>query len=208
MKLRFLLIALLALLGREAGAVTALDCFVSAPDSIVPLLPRAIRLDMADYYNYGTARASDNAAGGSAIIRCASAKVADISIDDGVQLQIALLTSPADTLVAVVTTLQTPARDSDIKYYDMRWHPVTGHAPAMPAYIDWMLDSTGPGVEDIRLTLPLIPASAMFNPAADTLLITHDAARYLTDSDYGRVRPLLRDAITYSIDGTTFTLHP
>lgn len=172
-------IILSAIVAFAATARTASQFFAQAPDSIVRLLPQSTRLDMIDYFDYGSTRPSDNYLGGSARVIASTDRLIDIQIDENVEMQIALVAAKADTIVAVVTTVRVPYADSSIKFYDTAWRPLRKPPLAMPAYDEWLTDEGRLHRADIRIALPFMPVSASFDDDASHLRLTNHASQYL-----------------------------
>lgn len=200
-----LLASALLLLGvATAGARRAADFFTSAPDRVMRLLPQATRLDMLDYHRYGSDRPSKNQFDGSAVLIDESDAVVSFQVDKDVTMQVAMLASPSDTVIALVTTLRLPVADSSLEFFSPDWKPM-GKAPAsMPAYSDWLTPEGASRADEVNVSLPFIPATASFNSDATVLTITNESPFFLEDEDTERLRPLVRDSITYDISGTRF----
>lgn len=193
------------MVAQRMSAATAGELFVSAPDYVVSLLPANVRLDMRDYFTFGSPRRSTNVARGEAYIKRLGDKVAEIVPDKDVNIQIAVLEGRSDTVVAVVTTLRSPMADSAIDFYTPGWEPA--EAPVvMPAYEQWLTPEGAAHVEELRLVMPFLPVSAAFNDDATVLTLTNEAPFYLADEDYERVKPWLLGSIVYDIDATTFKI--
>ena len=94
----------------ETKNVTSL--FLSAPDELMPALPYATRLDMLDYFNYGSNRAIQNIFGGESRILSINESDMTVQASDVLTYQIILLKKGKENIIAVITTLLTPTADS------------------------------------------------------------------------------------------------
>lgn len=202
---KVLLASALLLLGvATAGARRAADFFTSAPDRVMRLLPQATRLDMLDYHRYGSDRPSKNQFDGSAVLIDESDAVVSFQVDKDVTMQVAMLASPSDTVIALVTTLRLPVADSSLEFFSTDWKPMGKTPASMPAYADWLTPEGASRADEVNVSLPFIPATASFNSDATVLTITNESPFFLEDEDTERLRPLVRDSITYDISGTRF----
>lgn len=196
-------IATVVLCASQGFARTVTDFFKSAPDSIIRLLPQATRLDMVDYFNFGSAHYSSNAFNGSALIKAVSDKTLNFKVDKDVSMQLVVLPAKTDTMIALVTTLATPSLDSSIEFFDTDWHRL--RAPfSFPDYKAWLTPEGSKDRVKVEMYLPFIPVSASFDPEASTLLLTNEAPFYLDELDYKGLKPLLVATKVYDIKDGRF----
>ena len=203
---RALFLALAVAAALTGASRTASDFFANAPEAVVRLLPQSTRLDMVDYFNYGSKKASENFFGGPARVIALTDNRIEVQIDEDVTMQMAVIPSKTDTIIAVVTTVAVPARDSSLKFYGSDWQPLKKSPIAAPAYEDWLTKEGRPDFEEISMLLPFIPASAEFSDDASTLTFRNSAAQYLSADDFNRLSPKLKDAVVYDINSGRFTL--
>lgn len=189
-----------------AQARTAADFFIDAPDDVVSLLPRNSRLDMVDYFNFGSRHTTANITGGEAIVKRLTERVAEIVPDDDVNIQIALLVADGDTTLAVSTTLRTPFANSDMRLFNTDWTPVGHPAFQLPSYGEWLSEEGVSHEEELRMEMPFMPVSALFNDSATVLTLSNEAPYYLSDDDYDTMKPFLLGSRVYDIDGSNFLL--
>lgn len=195
-----------ALTALAAGARTASDFFAAAPDHVIRLLPQATRLDMLDYFNYGSTRPSANAFGGEARVMAVSPSAVGFTPAEGVDMQLAVLPAGSDTVVALVTTLALPAPDSSVEFFDTSWRPLRRPPFVMPGYDDWLLPDARRDAADIRLALPFMPVRAEFDPDATMLRLTCQAPAYLAPAEADKLKDKLADTMVYDIAAGRFTL--
>ena len=188
------LIALLAAATVSFGlnARTAGDFFKDAPQEIVRLIPQSTRLDMLDYFNYGSTRASENFFGGPARITALTDARIALQVDNGVGMQIAVIPrAKADTVIAVVTTLRVPMADSSIDFYDTSWRPLKKTPMALPQYADWLTKEGFENIETISLHLPFMPVEAIVSDDGHTITLANRASEYLTAAKAAEFAPWL-----------------
>lgn len=195
----FIGVAALGLHGR-----TATEVFTTAPDRVVRLIPQSTRLDMVDYFNFGSDHPSENFFGGSARMTAISDAVVDFQIDEGVNMQIAVLPTKTDTIFAVVTTLAIPSRDSSIKFYSKDWQLLAKQPFTMPAYEEWLTDEGKANKVDITLNLPFMPVSASFTTDGSTLVLTNEAPQFLGERQTLPFDKWLIESKTYDVKSAQF----
>lgn len=122
-RMRKKLLLLVLLLPQAAMArFTAADALLSAPEQLVANVGRTERLDLLDYHKAGlTDRTVSNRLGGKARILSMDDKRIDLQGGEAQTLSIVLLPVKNDTLIGIITTLQTPAPDSQLRIYNRRW---------------------------------------------------------------------------------------
>lgn len=183
------LIAAIAVAGR-----TAADFFVSAPTSIMPLLDENTRLDMLDYFRYGSSTASANRFDGQARLTAEDSLSVSYELTKTAVGQMAVLEAGGDTIVMVITTVATPHPDSAVAFYDKSWKPLRKAVIDLPGRDDWLVGD--PGDDD---PLPFVLAEAVYDPAGRVLTFTNVMDRYFAVApDY------LRRSISYTFDGKKF----
>ncbi len=186
---------------------TATDFFKSAPDSLIRLLPQSVRLDMIDYFNFGSTHSSPNAFNGSARMGSVSDAVISFYVDRYVNMQIAVIPAKNDTILAVVTTLNLPALDSSIEFYDSFWNRLSKAPFVMPGYDEWLNQDGRDDRTAVEMYLPFIPVSASFDPDCKTLLLTNEAFKYMEELDYDKIKHLIVGSMLYDIVNGRFILH-
>ncbi len=202
-RLNLILLSLLAALAVQAR--TAADFFKSAPDSIVPLLPANTRLDMVDYFEYGSTTPSRNSFGGDARMLAVAPQVVTLTPAPDVTMQIAALpTAQSDTVVAVVTTVKVPVSISSIRFYNTDWQPVKTPF-TLPSYDQWLTPEGQADPATVGMYLPFMPVSASFDPRATMLLLANEAEAYLVKSEFDLVKPLIITSKAYDVAHTAFT---
>ncbi len=200
--LRLTSVALLAAAAAfNSAARTAADFFASAPDAVIRLLPQSTRLDMLDYFRFGSKKTSPNHLGGQAAVTAEETATVNYSISDRANGQIAMLTTRKDTILAVVTTVLTPLPDSSIEWFRADWTPAPPPV-AMPRYSDWLTDegrqSTGRATEIV----PFMLVKATFDPGATLLTLTNAARDFVAPELRDEADRLIIREKSYAVKGT------
>lgn len=207
LSMKYLRISILAMvLGMAlAGAArTAADFFMSMPASVLPLFTDTQRQDMIDYYRYGSDRATPNMFRGASRITAESETVLTVSVAENSQMQVAVIASKSDTIVAVISTVSLPVQDARIDFYDRNWQPLRRQPVAMPEFTDWITKDGEAHLADITLALDFIPMTISYDAEAATLTFHNNAEGLLAAEDAERLRPWMHQDIIYDINGTKF----
>ncbi len=199
-----LLLTIFACLSTDARTVA--DFFVAAPSEAVPLLSKSNRLDMLDYFRYGSDRETANLFYGKSRILAESPTALSIQLADRSSLQIAMLANGNDTILAVVTTIAVPSKDSRLDFYNSDWQRLKRQALASPSYEQWLTKDGRKHANEFSEILPFILASAEFDSEAKTLTFTNNSDNYLAPDEYERLKVWLRPTIVYDIIGHKFKM--
>lgn len=199
-RLIMLLVAVSACMA--SGARTAGEIFAQAPDRVLRLLPQSTRLDMLDYFRYGSDKASANALGGDARITSESPADIRLQLSERAEIQLCVLTAGRDTVVAVVETLMTPVPDSRIEFYSLpSWQTVKSPVK-MPVRADWLTDEGRRHADELEALLPFDFVEARFDPDEGRLVLTNNARQYLTADVFEHIEPWIHPQLSYTVSGT------
>lgn len=188
------------------SAKSAVDFFTTAPDNIIRLLPQSTRLDMVDYFTYGSSRASSNYFGGNARVTEITENTVSAEIDKDVTMQVAVIPCGKDSIIALITTVYLPAPDSSIKFYTKEWKPLAKPPFRLPEYKDWLTKTGSMEKEEVMMHLPFMPVSARFNGDASELTLTNNADVYLSNGIMKNFEGKIIRQMTYSVKGGRFNL--
>lgn len=190
-----------------AGEGPAGRFFADAPDDFLLTVPRTARLDMLDYFRFGSSRPTPDEFGTDS--RIIAESPACITVEIGAtRRQLAVLPAGRDTLLAVVTTVALPARASAIELFHKDFSAASQKPLAeVGRYSDWFVAGAFDSVPDLELTLPFVPAEASFDSTATRLVLHNNAKEYLTAADYQRLHPLMLDSLTYDVAKGRFKRH-
>jgi hypothetical protein len=198
-----LAVMLLPLMG---SARTISDFFASEPGKIFPLLTRTHRLDMVDYYNSGQDVDMVNNLEGVSKFRDLDSTYLMVATSGGKTVEMLLLTSGKDSLIAVIETAKLPVCDSRISFWTTDWQPARNGDKMfkMPTIDDFI-------VREMPRELRLDLQDAMIFPVIeltftgddfDTLVAAHKMKEFLAPDEYARFEPYLKPCIYYRINGT------
>lgn len=184
----------------------AKHCFVQAPSEVIPLLSKNTRLDMVDYFEAGSDRASANELDGPARITALHPALVEYDYGNGMRCQLLAIEEYCDTMVAnyvigLVETLDTPIPDSKITFYDSSWNVLKG-VFTPPRLADWLVSKSKEDRELAERVLPFITVVYTFDPSTLALTATPTISqRFDPASDEARTAlSLLKPGITYRWD--------
>ena len=200
-------LALLAvMLPVGVGAWTISDAFATAGGDIIPLLDRNARLDMIDYFNSGMDRPSTNELAGRSSITRMDDRSMRIRLTDASNYQLAALPAGADTLVAVIATVLTPAPDSRMAVYTRSWDKdLTKNIFKQPVLSDWRTAGGRRHRDEVAKLVPFMLTAYDYDPATSTLTLSDNSRQCLSEEVYETVRPYLKEKLVYRWNGKKFT---
>ncbi len=199
------LAALAVMVSCEARAWSISDAFATAGSEIVPLLDRNARLDMIDYFNSGMDRPSDNALMGKSRITEMDGQSMRIRLTDASFYQLAALPAGADTLVAVIATVLTPAPDSRLNIYTRSWEKdLTQRLFNSPVMADWLTADGRRNRDEVEKLVPFLLVGYEYDPDTSTLTLINNTQQALAEEVYEKVRPCLKEKLTYRWNGKKF----
>lgn len=189
--------------GSAFAQLTASQAFVEAPRSVLPLLDRNARLDMLDYFNGGLTTKTSNKLNGSSAVTAVSPEQIAVQMTDASTCHMAVIPAANDTLVAVITTIATPAPDSKMTVYSSDFaRDLTSSVFSKPTLRDWVTD--GSSLATVESMVPFLLISYSYNPATLTLTLTNNTRSFLSEDVYSIVEPYLKKEILYKWNGKKF----
>ena len=204
MKRLLAVMALLPALWNGASAITPEEAFTSAPAEVFPLLDRNSRLDMLDYFHSGLDTPTANRLDGRSAVTGLSSGSLSVRLSDVSTAQLVVLPSRSDTIVAVVTTMNVPAKDSSIAFYTSDWQPLaTDSYFKAPTLADWT--AKGHRAAELEQNVPFMLAAIDIDQPAGTLTLTNSLADFLAPEVYGSISGAIVPSITYRWDGRRYS---
>ncbi|MDE5822425.1 MAG: DUF3256 family protein [Paramuribaculum sp.] len=205
---RFFAVAFMLLLG--AGGVfaqlTASRAFAEAPQSVFPLLDHNTRLDMIDYFNSGMTTASKNNMDGKSRITALTPNKVEISMTDASSYELALLpTANGDSVIALITTVATPAPDSQMAIFSKDWSKnITNGIFTKPVLADWLTDEGKDDISEVESIVPFMLVSYSYNPDNQQLEVINNTAKFMSPELYELVAPSLKKSMVFRWNGKKF----
>ena len=188
-----------------AAQGTVANAFKNAPSNVIPLLSTDARLDMIDYFTSNMSTPSKNEQGGKSRIDAMSNESMHIILTPASQLQIVALPAGADSLIAVISTVITPAPDSKMTVYSGDWQRnLTAKTFAQPDLKEWLTNEGKNHADEVEIQLPFMLVSYAYDPESKTLTMTNNSESFLAREVYDMIRPYLRESLTYRWNGKKF----
>ncbi|MEG1642974.1 MAG: DUF3256 family protein [Bacteroidales bacterium] len=186
-----------------------ISVFINLPDSLTPYLARTMREDMADYFKSSSDKRVDNMLEGESYLMAADSCNIEVCLarDKSFLTLKRVLTVKGDTLYAVIETASSPARDSRISFYDVRWLPLKNSKIfSTPVVKDFFKESSSAGAKE---ALKLVNISFIELTALDGGRIkasfTDKIKQYLPEEICNKITPYLKDEPLYYVwDGKSF----
>lgn len=183
---------------------TAADAFKSAPRSVVPLIEPSTRLDMIDYFNAGSDKASRNTLYGNSRITELTPERIVIEATAATTIEMVALPAGNDTIIAVITTRATPVPDSKVTLWTSAWEDMTSKSFKTPDIAEWL--APGASRDEVENALPFMLVSCSYDPATKSFTFTNRSVEFIGEEVYEPLKPLLRDTLTYGWDGRRLSL--
>lgn len=190
----------------SAMAFSAVDAFTSAPDVVLPLLPKNTRLDMIDYFNSGTSIASKNKLDGEARILSLADKVMQFTMSEVSEYQVVVLKYGKEEIIALIETLKTPVADSRISFYNSRWEPIEKSCFKEPDLKTWLTNEGRKKIDDVRAVLPFLLVQYEYSREDNALILALKADQFLSKEAYSGISQWLKPTLKYAWNGKKFSL--
>lgn len=191
---------------RRAAAVTAAEAFAKAPAAVFPTVDSLTRLDMIDYFNSGSAKASRNLLRGDCRVTAVSDARLDFESSDISTHSIELLpAAKGDTVVMLISTMRTPAEDSRVRFFTTSWRELPGMMDSA-GLADWLTPEGRRDRVDVENAVPFILATATYDPATSILTLACDPAAYLPKEGADVAEKGLKRTLSFRWDGKRMKL--
>lgn len=205
---KVILIFVIMLMAVGVEGRTVRDVFASEPGEVFMLLPRTTRLDLLDYYdNSQKVMAKNNMGEGTQLVTVEDNFI-EIRMSATRMVQLLMIPSKKDTLVAVIETFETPIKDSHISFYDAQWTPVVNKQFKMPTLLDFVkkgVDKKSAQSQLQDLPFELIELS-FEGDNRTTLVARHGLKKFLVAQEYAPYEKILEPSLTYELKGFQWKL--
>lgn len=203
-----LAVMVLALYGMSANARGTIEAaFKTAPAEVFPLIDKSARLDMIDYYGSTNNIGAENALSGRSRITEIVPGSMRIAMTSASRYQLVDLPVAADTLIAVISTILTPAPDSKMAIYGSDWTPMpTEKIFKVPELKDWMTSQGKKNKDEVEILVPFMLIGYDFNPETKTLTLINNMSSFLSKEVYEKVQSCFCDKLEYRWNGKKFML--
>lgn len=181
------------------------DAFKTAPSGLLPLLAKNTRLDMIDYFNSGMDTPSKNELGGNSRIESMTDESIILTVSSASKAQLATLPYGNETLVAFISTVETPASDSKMSVFTFDWsQDLTEKTFKEPEIKDWLTAEGKKKDSEVEAMMPFMLVAYSYDPATKILTLTNNSASFISDDVYKIVSPYIKKQLTYRWNGKKF----
>lgn len=193
-------------LSQGARALTASEAFAKAPARVFPTVDSLTRLDMIDYFNSGSPKASRNLLRGDCRVTAVSETRLDFASSDVSDHAIELIpAAKGDTVIMLISTLKTPAEDSRVRFFDTSWREIPGLMKA-PVLDQWLTEEGRAERADVENAVPFVLSRAAYDPATSILTLTFHPEEYLPKEALDVARRGMRESLSYKWNGKQMQL--
>lgn len=204
----YILTSLLLCSAFNANARSIMDFFVSEQGELLSLLPKNTRMDMIDYYNAGRVIEAKNNLGEGTRFNKVTDNYISLQLTKSCTVEMMLIpVSKKDSVIIAIKTLELPAKDSEITFYDTSWQPLATKRYFKPVSMKDFIripkgDKTKKETVLEAIDFPIV--SYTINPDKATIIARHGLSEYMSKEDYKKIKPYLQDSINYTLQGHTF----
>lgn len=191
----------------NVDAITAEQAFVSAPESVLPLLNRNTRLDMVDYYNSGSETASKNKLSGNS--RVTSIKINDLRFEKSIasSCQIVILNmNNGMEIIALIETVKTPVADSQITFYTTDWKKIDSKYFSEPELEDWLTSEGKKNIKEIESTISFMLVEYEYDTVKNELILRNNISQMLSEEIFKSIKSSFLAQLRYRWTGKQFKL--
>ncbi len=182
--------------------------FAALPDSVMPLLPQSVRLDMLDYAKEGQHKVLANALRGNSWLDSLGTNLVQVRLTGVSNVQVGVYHGGKGIVAMNYSiTPQDAAADSQLLFYTDAMQPVpVGKVFRVPGSEDLLNVPKGAKVKakEIAAAIPFPTVRYILDPAADTITAIPTVQAAMTLEDFDTIKPYLRPAITYRWNGKRF----
>lgn len=201
------IILILGIFSMNVDAITAEQAFVTAPESVFPLLNKSTRLDMIDYFNSGSTTPSKNKLSGNS--RVTSIKINDLRFEMSASssYQIAILDlKDGKEIIALIETIKAMESDSKISFYTTEWEKIDGKYFSEPELEDWLTSTGKKNIKEVEALVPFILVGYEFDTMNGELLLNNNIKSMLSEDIYESVASYFTPQLKYRWTGKQFKL--
>lgn len=174
------------------NARTAMDFFLTAPQSLMIYADSASRLDMRDYYESGVTKGIESRLG-KVRLDSVTPGTLHLKIDSLSEMSLAVVPVRNDTVLAIMETVRTPIALSSIHIYNKDWTP-RKEQPALP--------------DAIAFGAPAYPGmffvSVEYDAPTNTFRAINNTKKYYLGGDVPEGVREMKDELRLRYDGRKF----
>lgn len=200
------LVATTAMADDDYPGINAGGAFSMAPVEVMPIISPATRLDMIDYFNSASDKYSANELEGKCRVTALSHDHISVEVSEVSQWNLSVIPFKGDTILMVLNSVDTPTRDTQVRFYKSDWKPVTDKIFEAPHLRDFIASSKLPEttVADIANVIPFVLCDITYDDATRILTVRQNFDSYIPEDEYATVRQYMLPEIKYRYNGKRF----
>lgn len=198
-KLLITIIATLTAIGMQAQT-TALDYF-SMPEARIAAFCTDTddRLNMADYFRADMSTPTELVHGQLGRVVNASDNSVTWQAVSGVTSTLYIIGNGKKTRLLVIETINDPAPDSRLMWYDAKWNTTKSPVDA-PMLADWLTPEGLKEIKDVEDWLPYMTATARLSDDGKAIVYTNTLNdRFLSSEDLANIKKWIKPQITVKL---------
>ncbi len=164
MKLYILPLLFVACMPSSAQETPMKDIFATAPASIFPLLTKNNKLDCIDFIENGMTAKVKNKMEEWSELKSLTPRYLQMQVSERSDVVMMLV---GDSVICTVNTYCGPAKDSEVRFYDLHWRPLVRKGSVRPQVSDFIRGEMDAESKGLLEAMPFMSAS--LNPEDNTL---------------------------------------
>lgn len=194
----------------EATQLTAREVFVNLPVSVLDIIPRSTRMDMADWFAADSIYPATNAMRGISRLVAMDDNYAKVEITPASTLEIRLLPMKKEgTQIMTVYTIgggeEGTAADSDVRFFNTSLKELDRDRffkiPSLKDFLD-VPKHSGTSAKDIEDLIPFPTIAMDASSQSDGLVARLTVDSFMSLEDYGKVKDFIRPELRFRWDGS------
>jgi len=186
--------------------LTASNAFRTVPKSVLDHFDETMKLDLIDYAKAAMTNKVKNRHGSESCIKKMTDNYLDLEVSPSSDVQFAILPIRGKKIIALISTVMTPAPDSSLRFYAGNWVPIDLDLFRAPTLDDWLTSDGKKQSDRVVELVPFLMTGYHYEEADMSLTISLNLNQYLTVEAYEEVKTLLHPQLTYVWDGKRFNL--
>ena len=200
MRKMFLILLVLCGMLSSASAQNMRALFLDAPDAVLPMLPRNVRVDCVDFVEAGMSYPVSNVFDGKSVLKTLTDDYLLLQTTGISTVEMKILPFGESFIVCVVNSVSAEATDSRIAFYDRNWEKIDTESYFTAPSINDFLS----GADEKIIDMCDIYLVSLKLDADDTSLVAeYTMPDYMNSEDAAKVCSVLRK-IVYRWNGIWF----
>lgn len=186
------------------------ELFVAMPDSLSPLLTKVNRQDFGDFLDSKMKAVVSNRLSASTEMKTLTDDYLELQLSGSNEIRMRLLSvNDSIRVICVVSTYFGPVPDSDVKFYDLQWHPIPVSTYfKMPAESDFFVHADDDRVKQLLARSDMYLKRVVLSPTAQELTVTYTSPEFALQEYAEQIKRYLKPSIVYEWKNGQFQQRP